>query len=167
MMLSPTQQRECASAVEEVWALMRRYGLSLEELVEIGGEGLRSKDAKRVEKARRVERTWALMARLGVKHIELENAVSSELVTPAVSMPASTARRRRQRGGFLQPLENTSALPAKGADTKSNEINDLANSALVDEPGTNLAASDQPHGGADAMPGAGSHSIWSEGERPC
>jgi hypothetical protein len=154
-MLTLTQQRERARAVEEVLKFMRRRGLSLDDLVEVGGQDFRSTNPKRVEKAHRVEKTWSLMARLGVKHGDLE----SNWPPAAVSMPARRRRRPRHSTVNQQALEIAGVSLSEPASTKPNEINDLANSVPVDEPGTNLAASDQPHGGADAMPGAGSVSF--------
>jgi hypothetical protein len=68
-MLSPTQMREHAPKVDEVLEYMRRRKLSRADLIEIGGEDLRSSHC--VEKARCVANTWALIARLGVAHVDI------------------------------------------------------------------------------------------------
>jgi hypothetical protein len=100
-MRSASQEREHAQAVDHVREFMRRHRLSLDDLVEIGGQDFHSPDSKRVEKARRVERCWALMAQLGVKHTDL----SHDWAPTAVPMPGMRRRRRRGEGAILQATE--------------------------------------------------------------
>jgi hypothetical protein len=76
-MLTLTQQRARAAAAEQVFALLHRYRLTVEELTEIGGADLKSPDPARAGKARCVEKAWALMARLGVKHVDIERLLAS------------------------------------------------------------------------------------------
>ena len=61
-------------AVVEILDFMRKHGLTLSDLIEIGGEDLKASNPKRKEKARRVEKCWSLMARLSVKFADLEQA---------------------------------------------------------------------------------------------
>jgi hypothetical protein len=60
--------------VRQTFELLRRHGLTLEDLIQVGDEDLKSTNPKRAEKARRVEQSWALMARLGVRFADLEQA---------------------------------------------------------------------------------------------
>ena len=90
-MLSPAQLRERDQAAKQVLEFMRRRGLSLEDLVEVGGQDFSFKNPKRVEKARRVEKCWALMKPLGVKHVDLER----NWPPASVSMPGWRSRRPR------------------------------------------------------------------------
>ena len=110
-------------AVVEILDFMRKRGLTLRDLIEIGGEDLKSSNPKRKEKARRVEKCWSLMARLSVKFADLEAA------PPPI--PDKPARRRRGEGHFSQVIENTADLGIGPSPNNSNEINDLANSAPV------------------------------------
>ena len=61
--------REKAQAIEQVSAHIRRAHLSLDGLVEYGGQDLNN--PRRAAKAKRVEKAWALMAGLKVKHTDL------------------------------------------------------------------------------------------------
>ena len=63
-----------AAAVTEVIASMKNGGLTLEALIETGGEDLKSPNSLLVEKARHVEKCWSLMAKLGVEYADLEDA---------------------------------------------------------------------------------------------
>jgi hypothetical protein len=71
-MISAIQQKPSA-AVVEILDFMRTRGLTLDDLIQIGGEDFRSTPT-RIEKARRVEKCWSLMARLSVKFTGLEQA---------------------------------------------------------------------------------------------
>src|SRR6516165_218338 len=73
VMISVIQQKP-RQAVVEVLDLMRKRGLSLDDLIQVGGEDLKSPNPKRVKKAHYVEKAWALMARLSVKFADLEQA---------------------------------------------------------------------------------------------
>jgi hypothetical protein len=61
-------------AVVEILDFMRKHGLTLSDLIEIGGEDLKASNPKRKEKARRVEKCWSLMARLSLCYAHLEAA---------------------------------------------------------------------------------------------
>ena len=122
-MMTLTQQKAHERAVVEIFEFMRKRGLSLEELIEIGGEDLKSSNPKKVEKAKRVEKCWSLMAKLGVKYADLENSPSNH--------PTKSVRRRRGEGHFLEVPEITDVSGISPVSTKSNEINDLANSVPV------------------------------------
>jgi hypothetical protein len=89
-----------AQAVAEVFGYMRKHKLTLDDLINIGGEDFRSSSVKRVERARRVESCWSLMARLGIKFADLEGEPSQHTAKPV--------RRRRGEAHFLQALETTS-----------------------------------------------------------
>jgi hypothetical protein len=84
--------------VVDVLDFIGRRGLSLDDLIQIGGENLRPPNPKRVEKARHVEKVWALMARLSVKFADLENAPGQHAAEPA--------RRRRSEEVSSQVIEN-------------------------------------------------------------
>jgi hypothetical protein len=101
-MLMLTQQRERASAVEQVLDYMRRRRLTIDDLVEIGGKDLRSRSPRLRRKVLHVEKCWALMAHHGVKHADL----APDWASTAVSMPAPAARRRRHRRPSVQAIEN-------------------------------------------------------------
>jgi hypothetical protein len=100
---------EHARAVREVLALLDRYGLTPEDLIEIGGEDFRS--PRRREVARRVENCWALMARLGVKHTEFDTDVPT--LGPRADFPS---RRRCGERPVSQPIENAGDLALVGAE---------------------------------------------------
>jgi hypothetical protein len=110
-------------AVVEILDFMRKRGLTLDDLIEVGGAELKSANPKTREKARRVEKCWSLMAKLGVKFTDLENS-------PA-PIPDKPVRRRRGDGHFSQVIENTADLGIGPSPNKCNEINDLANSVPV------------------------------------
>ena len=86
-------------AVVEIFDFMCKRGLSLDDLIQVGGE---SSNPKHVEKARRVEKCWELMARLSVKFADLEQAPGQPSTKPA--------RRRRGEGAFSQAIENKEIL---------------------------------------------------------
>ena len=113
-------------AVVEILDFMRKHGLALDDLIQIGGEDFRSSSLTRREKARRVEKCWSLMARLSVKFADLEQTPSS--------IPDKPARRRRGEGVFSEVVENKEISGTATYQDKSNEINDLANLAVVGVP---------------------------------
>jgi hypothetical protein len=112
-------------AVVEIFDFMRKRGLTLNDLIQIGGEDFRSPSPMRREKARRVEKCWSLMARLSVKFADLEAAPPPT--------PDKPARTRRGEGVFSEVVENKEISGTE----KSNEINDLANSVPVGVPDSN------------------------------
>jgi hypothetical protein len=62
--------------VAEVFEYMRKHGLTLADLTELGGEDLRHPDPAIVKKARAVERTWERMAAAGLRFGDLEQFAS-------------------------------------------------------------------------------------------
>jgi hypothetical protein len=116
-------------AVVEILDFMRKRGLTLNDLIQIGGEDFRSSSPTRKEKARRVEKCWHLMARLSVKFADLEAAPPS--------IPDKPARTRRGEGVFSEVVENKEISGTATYQHKSNENNDLANSAPVGVPDSN------------------------------
>jgi hypothetical protein len=123
MTIGTAQMKTQAAAVTEVQAFMRKHGLTLTDLIAIGGAEFKSPNPKAREKARRVEKCWALMARHSVHYAHLESA-------PAVDT-AKPARGRRGDGVFLQATENTDVPSIAVSPPESNEINELADFALV------------------------------------
>jgi hypothetical protein len=93
-MISAADRARRAQAVAEIFDLMRKYGVTLNDLTQIGGEDLKSSNPKRVEKARHVEKCWSLMARLSVKFADLEQAPGQP--------PTKPARKATWRGGVLR-----------------------------------------------------------------
>jgi len=85
-------------AVVEIFDFMRKRGLTLNDLIQIGGEDFRSPSPMRKEKARRVSKCWELMARLSVKFADLEAA------PPPI--PDKPARRRRGERVLSEVVEN-------------------------------------------------------------
>ena len=129
-MISAADRTRQAQAAAEIFDFMRKHGLALDDLTAYGGEDL--KNPKHAEKARRVDKCWALMARLSVKYADLESA------PPPI--PDKRPRRRRGEGHFSEVIETKEVFGIDPFGTKSNEINDLANSApigdLESNPGT-------------------------------
>ena len=121
-MISAVQQKP-RQAVVEIFDFMRKRGLAPDDLIQIGGEDLKSSNSKRVEKARRVEKCWSLMAQLSVRFADLEQAPGN--------LPTRPSRRRRGEGHFSETIENTRVSESFSHHTKLNEINDLADSAPV------------------------------------
>ena len=72
--MSTAIEKAKAAAVAEVFTFVKKRGLTLEDLIEISGEDLKSPNPKKVEKAKRVEKCWSLMAKLDVKYADLELA---------------------------------------------------------------------------------------------
>ena len=122
-MISAADRARQAQAVVEILDFMRKHHLALVDLIEIGGEDLKSASAKKVEKAKRVEKCWSLMARLSVRFADLEQAPGN--------LPTRPSRRRRGEGHFSETIENTRVSESFSHHTKLNEINDLADSAPV------------------------------------
>jgi hypothetical protein len=74
-------------AVVEIFGFIRRHKLTLADLIEVGGENLRSSNSQIANRARAVSRCWELMARLSLKFADLEQAVGE--------IPDPPRRRRR------------------------------------------------------------------------
>jgi hypothetical protein len=117
--------------IEPVLEFMRRHGLGLDDLTDIGGEHLQSPVSIQREMAARVSRCWELIARNGVNF--------AELVTVVGSMPTPAPRRRRQRAAFKQVIDNAGELRTDPFQPNPNEINELAVSGLVGDPKLNPA----------------------------
>jgi hypothetical protein len=60
--------------VVEILDFMRKHGLTLSDLIDIGGAELKSPNPKTRQKARLVEKCWSLMARLSLCYAHLEAA---------------------------------------------------------------------------------------------
>jgi hypothetical protein len=123
MTIGTAEMKAQVAAVTEVQAFLHRHGLTLTDLIAIGGAEFKSPNPKTREKAHRVERCWALMVRLHVRYAHLE-------IAPAYTLTKPT-RRRRGEGVFLQAAENIGVSGIAGSPAESNEINDLANFAPV------------------------------------
>jgi hypothetical protein len=111
-------------AVVEIFDLMRKCGLALNDLIQIGGEDLKSSNPKHVETARRVEKCWELMTRLSVKFADLEQAPSQPSTKPA--------RRRRDEGVFSQVIENKEISSDAAGEVKSLKDNDKTDNHSVE-----------------------------------
>ena len=116
-------------AMVEILDFMRKCALALNDLIQIGGEDLKSSNPKRVEKARRVEKCWSLMARLSIRFADLEQALGN--------LPTRQSRTQRGEGHFSEAIENTRVSGTLTHHAKPNEVNDLADSAPVGEPRLN------------------------------
>jgi hypothetical protein len=112
--------------IEPVLEFMRRHGLGLDDLTDIGGEHLESPVSIQREMAARVSRCWELIARNGVNF--------AELVTAVGSMPTPAPRRRRHRAAFEQAIDNARELRTAPSTPNPNEINELAVSGSVGDP---------------------------------
>ena len=97
-----------ATTAAEVFVFMKKHGLTLEDLIEIGGEDLKSPNPKKVEKAKRVEKCWALMARLSVSYANLEAVTGNDT--------AQRVSGRRGEGHFSEVIENKDVLAARTED---------------------------------------------------
>ena len=117
-MISAADRTRHAQAVAEIFDLMGKYGLTLDDLIQIGGADLKSPNPKRAEKARRVSKCWESMARLSVNFADLE---------------------ARGEGHFSEVIETKGVSATSTSTTESNEINDLADSGPVGGPDPNSA----------------------------
>jgi hypothetical protein len=138
-MLTSAQLRERANGVARVLEFVRRHGLSIDDLVEIGGEDFRSSNSMRAEKARRVEKCWALVAHLKVKHTDLGDPVLADLAAAALPTPGKRTRRPRHSTEKRQAIEKSQQKGVEPAEQIASEINDLAVSVPVGAPETNSA----------------------------
>jgi hypothetical protein len=68
------EERARVIAANQVAEYMRKKKLALDDLINVGGEDLKSSDRARAEKARRVSKCWELMAGLGVKFAHIEHS---------------------------------------------------------------------------------------------
>jgi hypothetical protein len=129
-MQSAAQTREHARAVDQVLELMHLLRLSTDDLIEFGGEDLKSPNPARAGKARCVEKTWALMARVGVGHADLPDMAGQSPVRAASKWPGRRPAEKHQQN--QQHDEN------RVTEANSCKINDLANSAPVGDPQLNF-----------------------------
>ena len=125
-MISVIQQKP-RQAVVEVLDLMRKRGLSLDDLIQVGAEDLKSPNPKRVKKAHYAEKAWALMARLSVKFADLEQAPGQP--------PTKPARRRRGEGLFSEAIENKEISGDASLEIKSLKNNDKTDDHSVEVSG--------------------------------
>jgi hypothetical protein len=119
MTVGAAQMKALAAAVTEVQAFMHKGGLTLADLIDVGGAELKSPNPKTREKARRVEKTWELMARLSLCYADLE-------AVPALDT-AKPVRARRGEGHFSEVVENkevSTADPGKVKSLKNNNKTD-------------------------------------------
>jgi hypothetical protein len=112
--------------IEPVLEFMRRRGLGLDDLTDIGGEHLKSPVSIQREMAARVSQCWELIARNGVNF--------AELVTAVGAMPTPAPRRRRHRAPEQQVIDNAGKLRLDPSPSNPNEINDLAVLGAVGDP---------------------------------
>jgi hypothetical protein len=119
--------RAIAPNIETVLTFMAKHGLTLDDLVNVGGEDLESLIPARRRKARRVSDCWELMAGQKVNFAKLEVALGS--------MPTSDPRTRRGDQNLKTPLKSLE----NSKSTKSNDFNDLAISAGLSGRKTELA----------------------------
>jgi hypothetical protein len=128
--MSATQIRQHQQHVDQVLEFMRRRGLSVDDLVEYGGEDFKSSNSRRVEKAGRVEKCWALMAWLGVNHVDLPEAAGQS--------PDNPGPRRRHRPAFEQPIDLADISRVAPSHSKRSKFNDLALSSPIGVPELNF-----------------------------
>ena len=91
-------ERAKAEIIGQVFAYLRRHRITLDDLINIGGEDLESPNAVLRELAHRIEESWSLIARFGVVFAELERAAPQHRAKPA--------RRRHGKGVSSQVLES-------------------------------------------------------------
>jgi hypothetical protein len=111
----PQKQRQ---AVVEILDFMRRNHLAPGDLIQVGGEDLKSANPKKAEKARHVSRCWELMARVSVNFADLEQ-------------PDKPARRRRGEGVFSEVIENKEISGDTPHQVKSLKNNDKTDNHSV------------------------------------
>jgi hypothetical protein len=126
-MISAADRARQVQAVAEIFDLMRKDGLTLDDLIQIGGQDLSSSNPKQVAKAHHVEKTWALMARLSVKFADLEQAPGQP--------PTKPARRRRHNKVFPQVIENKEISGDTPHQVKSLKTNNKTDDHSVEAPG--------------------------------
>ena len=122
-MINAADRVRQAQAVAEIFGLMRKRGLALVDLLEIGGQDL-SSNPKQVAKAHSVEKIWALMARLAVKFIDLEQAPGQP--------PTKPARRRRGEVLFSELIENKEISSDTHGEVKPLENNNKTDDHSVE-----------------------------------
>jgi hypothetical protein len=126
-MISVADRARQAQAVAEIFDLMRKRGLALDDLLEIGGQDLSSSNPKQVVKAHSVEKTWALMARLSVKFADFEQAPGQP--------PTKPARRRPGEEPFSEVIENKEISGDTPHQVKSLKINNKTDDHSVEVSG--------------------------------
>jgi hypothetical protein len=141
-MISAADRARQAQAVAEIFDLMRKYGLALDDLIQIGGEDLKSSNPKRVEKARHVEKAWALMARLSAKFADLEQAPGQP--------PTKPARRRPGEELFSEVIENKEI-----SDDAPGEVKPLKNNDKTDDHSVGVSGKGRWKHKRQLIPGAG------------
>ena len=123
--MSTAAEKAKAAAVIEVFAFVEKCGLTIENLIEVGGEDLKS-DQVTIEKVKSVEKSWSLMAKLGVKYVDLEDATSNH--------PTEPARKRRGRRCSSEVLENKDISTADLAEVNPLKNNNKKDDHLVEVP---------------------------------
>jgi hypothetical protein len=96
-MRSAAELRQHEQVIAQVLDYMRRHKLTADDLVEVGGEDLRSRSQRIRRKVLHVEKCWALMARHGVKHTDLA--------------PKAARRRRHRRPSIENAGETLNSTP--------------------------------------------------------
>jgi hypothetical protein len=114
-------------AVVEIFDCMAKRGVGLDDLIQVGGEDLKSSSPKHVEKAVRVAKCWSLMARLSVKFADLEQVPGQCSTKPA--------RRRSGEGSFSQVIENKEISSDAPGEVKPLKNNDKTDDHSVGVPG--------------------------------
>jgi hypothetical protein len=120
MMPMPTK---IPPSVAEVLSFMAKRGLTLVDLIEVGGEDLKSSDPKKSEKAKSGEKSWGLMAKLGVKYVDLENSVGHH--------PLKPSRAQRGEGVLSEVVENKEVFAGNAGEAKSLKNNNKTNDHSV------------------------------------
>ena len=81
----------------EIFQLLHHYGLQLNDLYEIGGEDLRSSQARERERARRAEQMWAAIAKLELTWEDLEEFASQPFNRSLIENIQLNQRLRKSR----------------------------------------------------------------------
>jgi hypothetical protein len=92
-MSTAAERAKVEADVAEVFAYLKRYGITRDELINIGSEDLNSPDVGLVAKAQRVEKCWSLVAELKLVFADLEGAAGQSYVE----------RPQRRRGERSSP----------------------------------------------------------------